>query len=408
MADELPANHEDFAEVALRVTKTPMAEGDAVPPATKKETATTPKKEEPAPKKDANTRELPSELFGKVPEPKKDEPEPTRKSELEDIEQPDFKDPKRKGQWDALHGKADKFEKQAWAAEVKAAELEKKIADADERGKDTETLQAKLVEAERKYAESMELVRKVNVELDPAFNEKFVKGRAILVKDIATTVSDAGGDADSITIALNLSGRERTKAIAAAIQDLPVFTQGIVGRQIENLSSLDTEAATHRSTPEQYLKQREHDEQQRTTREQQEMAQRNNLAFDSALKRASGLEVLNEVKGLDWWNDQRKQILDNSRKFYESPPSQEAIAQRCLEGEVMPIYRQLFLDVRKEGQQKDVKIAELEGELKKIHSKSPQLGGRGSSTADRANMTFAEIGMGVMNGSIPVNGSGKE
>lgn len=408
MADEIPAPaHEDFAEVALRITKTPMEDGDQIPPAPKKESAQPGKKEEPAPKKDAGARAFPAELFGKPSEQKKDEI-PTIKSELDEIEQPVFKDPARKAQWDKLHGKAAELEKKKQEAEAKVADMEKRIAEAEARGTDTATLQKRLEEAERKYNESMELVRKVNVELDPAFNDKFVKGRASLVKDISKTVSDAGGDPDSMTVALNLSGSERVKAIASAIQDLPVYIQGIIGRKIDSLTALDDEASTHRSSPEQYLTQRQQDEQQRTAREQQEAARNANLAFDSALKKSSELEVLNEVKELDWWNEQRRAILDNARKFYDSPPSQEAIARRCLEGEAMPIYRQLFLDQRKANEEANAKIAELEKELKNIHSRSPQLGGRGNGSIDRSNMTFADVARGLIDGSIPVSGRSDE
>lgn len=399
--------HEDFVAAALRATKTPMDKGDQLPPLkTEKEP---PKQKEPPPKKvepPAPEKPLPDQLFSKKTEAKAAAAVP--KSELDEIETPEFKDPKRKAQWDTLHGKASALEKRAVEAEKKVQEAEKRLSESTGNAKELETLRATLSEKEAKYNEAMGLVKQVNIDLDPAYRSKYVEGRKTIVKSIQKDVSESGGDGDAIAAALALTGSERNKAIAAAIGDLPNFTQGIIGRKIEQLETLDTEGAAQRSNPDDFFASRQREEQERTARQREELQRTANIAFDHALKESSSLEVLTEVPGLEWWNQQRADILKKSREIYDTNQDPRVIARLIIEGQSTPVYRQLFLDQRGETDKWKALAEERGKELSGLYKRTPSVGGGSVRDGGSAkDMTFAEISAGLANGTITKESLGK-
>lgn len=389
---ETPTHPEDFAEAALRIIKT---DPDAVVPP-KKEAET---KTEPDPK---DARRMPDELFGK--EKKADAVAEPEKFEMEKIADPDFKDPKRKADWEAVKKKGLEFEKKAREEMKRAADLETKIKDYEAKGKDTEALQAKLATLEKEHAEAMELVRKVNIELDPEFRRAHVEGRANLVKQARTLVEESGLDPATIETAINLRGKPRVDAIKALEEDLGSFQSGRLGRLIDELDALDRDAESKRSNPEQYLETRKREDEQRTTKEREESGRRLNQSFEEARRKMSAeLEVLRPVEGLAWWNDQAKGIQDKARDRVSSLTGAHDAAEMAIQAEAMPVYRDLFLSEREEHAADKKKLVDAEKELKKLYGTNPGVRGNGASSNNGgAPRDFADTAVGLMNGTIPV------
>lgn len=370
----------DFAEMALRTTKTPEGTPVDQTPAT----GTTPPKKEPTTDVVNESRKVPDELFGG----KKEEIKPAVEvvSEVDKIPDPSrFSDAKQEANWKALRTIAKTEEKRANEFATKSAELEKRIADADANGKKSEELQSKLAKLEKENAEQMVLVCKVNAELDPAFQQKRT-ARNGAVDGLKQLVKDSGGDPDAMESALRLKGPEHIKSVAEVIGDLPNYIQGIIGAKIAEIATLDRALDEARGNPEEYLQSRQREMQEHEAKERETFARNAQLAYDHAEKKLSAeLEVLRDTEGLpDFWIKQAKDIKANGRRDFESNSDPGRAAEICLKANAMDVYRDLFKDARAELDKKDAKIAEQDAQLKKVYGGSPNLRAPQSSNANKS------------------------
>jgi len=212
----------DFASVALGLVTgtTPETKTDT-PPAAK-----VPEKESTKPERPAD---IPETLLGKKDAKKEPEPEKEPESEIAKIKPPDFRNPVKKEQWEALHNKAAELEKGKLASDRKVAEMEKRIAEAETKGKNTEELEKKLADLQKQNDEYQELVRQTNVEMDPQFRKTYIEGRANKVKEIEAIISDAGGEVGDVATALALKGKARVDALRLISDELPGYLQGLLG-----------------------------------------------------------------------------------------------------------------------------------------------------------------------------------
>lgn len=391
MAD---TDQRDFAQVAMEITQTEQTEET---PQTKAALAPTPKVEI---KQEKPERRLPDEIFGgKKQEEKKPEPAADEKFEIDNIPDAEFKDPKRKADWDGLKSKGREFEKQARENAKKADALETKIKEFEAKGNDTTLLQSKLTELEKQNVEYLALVQKVNIELDPAFREQFVEGRKRLIKNARTIVEESGLNPSDIETALSLKGKSRVDAMKEIAEGMTTFEQARLGQVINELTNLDDAAELKRGNPEEYLAGRAKAQQEQAAHDQDARARSFNLGFDKAETKLSGeLEVLRKVDGLDWWNDQGKGITDRARQNFNSSLEPETAASIFIKAETAAVYRDLFLSQREDSGKKDARIAEMEKELNGIYGKTPKLDGHGSGKGAGGFKSFAEVAGDVLSG----------
>lgn len=387
----------DFASVALKMTKTEMPADGSDPkptPVAKESTPAPDNKEEAA----SDPKRIPDELFGgKKEEPKAKIEEP--KSDF-DGNDPEFKDPKRKADWDGLKAKGRDWEKKAKETEAKAAELEKKIAEYDARGKDSEGLQAKLAEQEKQLAEWKQIVQKVNIELDPEFRSLYIEGRSKLITNAKALMEESSLNPKDIEVALNLQGKPRVEALKAIAEEMDGFQQGRLGRLVDQLNDLDQAASAKRSNPDEYFAQTAKQRQEEQNRALQDAERNANIAYDKAeQKTAAELEVLRDVPGLDWWNDQSKKIREEARKVYLQNDDPQVAATVCLQAKAMPVYRDLFLSQREEANKLRTELAEKTAELTKIYGNgSPTLRSPLNSRMEGGKKDFATVAHETMTG----------
>lgn len=360
MADEVISPTESAFAAALRAAET------KVEPVVAEKPVVTEKVIEPA----KVENKVPENLF------KKEETAKPVESEIDKIVEPTFKTDGERSNFKALRDKAKDYETKTRAGETKIAELEAKIKEVEARGGDTEKLTARLADYERKTAEYEELLAKTNIEEHPAFKKEFVEGRAKIVDRAKRLIEEAGGDVAAITTALNLRGKARFDALREVASDLDGFQQGRLGKCIDELSELDETADAKRAAAAQSYKELQENDRQQSERSRQEFTATARRAFETATK-SVGLEVLTKIEGNDWWNKQADEIQENARKFYEGNDSIDTAAQAALKASAMPVYRDLYIGERKENASLSAKVAELEKELKGIHSKSSApLGGK--------------------------------
>ena len=387
--DVLPT---DFAEAALKSMTT---DSDAPAP--------------PAPKEDApkaETKSAPERPKG-IPEslsPKKEEA--ARADAEPDLEtsklvKPEFKDAKRAAQWDELHGKASEFEKQARAeakaradAEAKVAAMEARIAEAEKAGKNTEALEKKLAEYES-------LVKNVSVENDPEFRAKHIEGRANKVKEIQALIADAGGDPADVATALALKGKERVDALRLVSDDLPGYLQGLLGTAVRELDTLDREAADKRANADQYLANRQREDQQRQQAEIEQDARAAELGWQRAQsKMKTEFAVFNKTETDADWNAKADAAIARAEQTYRSNISREQQAEIIMRAEAAKEIEGLYHGMREYAEKLEKINAEHEAELKKVYGgASPSLrGGAPSRSSAVSEMDFASRTIHEMSG----------
>lgn len=388
----------DFAARALKITRTDEANIPELggkkpevepPPVIEKKEAT---------QKEPDKNRLPTELFDGKKEPVQKEEESTT-FEIDKITDPEFKDAKRKAQWDEVKTQGREWEKKAKAGEAKATELEARIKELDGKGKDTEGLQAKLEALEKQNAEWREIIQKVNIELDPEFRKTHIEGRKKLIENARAIVEESGVDANVIETALNLRGKPRIEAIKSIEEELGSFQSGRLGRVIDALNELDASAEAKRSSPDKYIAEQQARRTQQESEQRDKMARTANLAYDAAEKKtAAELEVLRPVDGNDWWNDQGNNIRKGARELYLNNEDPQVAATVCLQAKAMPVYRDLFLNQRQENAKLSAELAEKTAELKKLFKTTPPLRGGGSAPSSGPK-DFATVAHNTMTGN---------
>lgn len=395
-ADAEPSHHDDFAEVATR-----LVTGESKPEPVAKEPAEAKVETKPAESEKGKPERpsIPDQVLSKksAGEPEKKEPVKVE-SEIDKIADPNFHSPVKKAEWDAVKSKGKEFESKWRASEQKTADLEKRIAEAELKGKNTTELETKLAEMEKQNREYLGLVQKVNVELDPEFRKNYVEGRQKLINTARSLVEEGGGVPDEITTALNLKGKPRVDAIAAVVGDMPNFQQGRIGEIISKLTALDEEAEVRRGNPEKYLEDRQREDQQRDQQERTQRSKAAQVAFESARSKISTeLRFLTKVDDPEFkdWNDRRDAIIQTGEQFFTTNTDMEAAARAAIMAQAAPHLESMLFEEREYSKGIEVELAAAKEELKKLYGTVPSLSGKVGSHGTQAvrDMDFATRAM---------------
>lgn len=358
-------------------------------PAAAKEPAAKPAKEAPKSEErkpeSTDLRRAPDAVFQKADE-KKPEEKKEAESEIDKIAAPEFKDPAKAGQWDELKTKAKTYEKEVGEHKAKINELNGRLGQLAK-------LEAKIKERDNQIAEMSALVERANVEAHPDFRKKYVEGRDALVDRAKRIVADAGGEGNDIALALSLQGKARVEAIEKAAGELSTFQQGRLAKVIDELESLDAEAAEKRARSGDSWKEIQKEQQERAAREQEEFTARAIKDYETVKRdMARELEVLREVDGYEWWNEQRKKIVENADRFFQQNDDVREAGKAAIWKEAGPVYRDLYMDERKHSEKIEKELADTKKALEEAYGGSPRAAGAlgDGGVKSLKNMTFEE------------------
>lgn len=307
--------------------------------------------------------------------------EAVAKSAADDIKPPSLPNPKAKDSWESMKAAVR-------AAEAKVADTEKYTAAAAAAEAKLAAAEARLAEREAKLAEYDGIVTRARLDDHPDFRREFIDGRSKLIERAQTIIDESGGDKDAVATALNLKGRPRVEALREIAGDLDNFQSGRLGRVIDELTDLDARGDAKRATAADAYKELQEQDRQREIEGRSDLVKRKFLEFEDTTRRMRGeLEVFNKVDGDDAWNAKSETIVREAKEYMDANP--HADVEAVLHARAMPVYRELFLAARTEGEAKDAKIAEMEAELKGIHGKRPGLTPR-SAEGKTAGKSFTE------------------
>lgn len=378
----------DFAsEVLGRMGLKP--DGGALPPQpeTKVETIPPPEpKPEPVTKKEV----IPDKLFEKKEEPAKE-----TKSEIDGIEEPQFRSDKSKADWGKLKSYAKQQEEAAKSLDLKIKELTAQVDAAKDGSKREAELQSKLEAAQKTMDEYKGIVQKVNMDADPDFRRTYVDGKADLVKEGKTIAGESDVDVNAVEAALLLpEGRARTKALETAMEGMSMFQQGRLGEIVTKISRLDREAEAKRGNPQEYFKQQEQAFKERQESEQKKYVEATTKAFRNAEAQLSDkLIVLRRLDGEEHkeWNEGGDKIRTQSREFWETNSDPQRAAEMIIKGFAAERYESAYVDIRKDRDGWKEKAEKFEKELEGLYSTGPKLGAQSTATKDGKPKDWADM-----------------
>lgn len=313
--------------------------------------------------------EIPKSLIKKE-EPKIDEP-----SEIDKIVAPETKDDKVKNSFHSLREIAKSNEQRAKAAELRLKEIEGKVSGSEE-------LQSKLAELEKQNKEFSEIVSRSRIEAHPAFKAKYIDGRKELIDRAKALIEESDGDPKIVETALNLHGKPRVEALREFSGLLDSYQAGRLGRVIDELDALDTEASSKIADSQKSWEEYQQQDQEQQFSQKEQFTKRSLKAFDGSLDQLRAeYEVLNKADGEDskWWNDQVADIETKAREFYTGNKDVGKSAEVAIMAQTAPVYRNLFLSQREANEVISKELAEAKKELEAINKKTPNLRGGGES-----------------------------
>jgi hypothetical protein len=328
-------------------------------------------------------KSIPDELF-KKPEAEKVAEPAASESPIDGIAEPPKLDAKGKAGWEAL-------KKTAREEASKRAELEKQISEWKAKGRDPETLEKALSERDKKLSEYEAKVARVDLELSESFKRDIIEPRNRELGRAKALAEEIEVNPDELASALSLTGKARAAALRDMALDLDPVQSGRLGRIIEKIDEINDRATEERANAKQSLEQRAERERMERIAEQGALVKTKFLEFEDtsrALKAAH--PVLNHAEGHDEWNRQADSIIQAARDAVEANPHTNIRAE--IEARTASVYQRLFSEANEMVSAQEKKIAEMEAELKAIHSKSPSLSQRGGAPASaEKNKPFSAI-----------------
>lgn len=265
-----------------------------------------------------------------------------------------------------LAAERDAAEKKA--ADI-AAEFEKVKAAKPELPSEVKQQLADLEALRAEHAKAMDMLEKIGAERSPAYQTKYVKGRATLIEKATTLVKNLGGDSAAFAAAMELKGKDRSAAMANAMEQMESFDVQRVAAIVTELESLDEEGSKFLGNARESLQAEEQRAQQQEHERRQQLASAQDQTFTAV---ANGMlsklpddhPDAAEVNGLvDKVIAEAKEFLFKSDKFEDF--STAAIAKA-----MFPVMKQKLSEAAQT-------IMKLEQQIEDLTNADPDLGSGG-------------------------------
>ncbi len=249
---------------------------------------------------------------------------------------------------------------------------------------------ARIAELEARNAELSDRMAAVDLQSHPAFQAKFVQPRAQLLGSASNLLKSVDKDPAALESAMALTGKQRIQALDNLFDDIesPTVRSKVAG-VVDQIDAIDEQkAAVLADAKGSYERLTKMTAAQRHQQAQEQTAQLNKV-FDAAvehLRDKVGFEVLKEVDGVDWWNQQGKTAIEAARKLMFENDNPEQMAAASVLAATSGIHRGLWLKER-------TQRVELAKELAAIKDGEPNLRGnsdRGADDDGDDKLTFAE------------------
>lgn len=214
------------------------------------------------------------------------------------------------------------------AAEKRAAELETLLRETE--GKIPKDYEQVLKDRE----DLMRVVESERIEKSPRFQEKYDKPIQTALSSIAKTLANTDADPNQIVAIINQpDSKERTKALAEALDGLDRISSGKIAAQLVNIDSLRDARASELSNPRETFSQQKQ-EQEKQSRVQKEQS---NQIIEKTIEKFSQLPILKPIEGNEAWNAQVESVKANARNYWMAGHTVEDMAEVTMAGAMAPL-----------------------------------------------------------------------
>lgn len=293
-----------------------------------------------------------------------------------------------KGKGDHWKKARGSLEKQAERINAQAAEIirqRKEIATAKEAPPD---VVKELAETKAELDRYRDAMVEVNVELDPKYRDKYVKGRATMVDKTAAKFKAFGGNEETLKDALSMrEGKQRNGAIKEILAEVEDFERGKILSLINDIDKLDDESDEQRANSQVAWEKLKKERAADAEKKKAETDSFKRTVFDKVAD-LLGKEVLplrtvpDDAEGAAEWNATRAKIIEDGFKLAEPGVAPEEYAAAALWRYAGPILQTILVSTRN-----DLKAAM--SRLKSYDDSEPGFRGGGERKATEGEVKTA-------------------
>ena len=234
----------------------------------------------------------------------------------------------------------------------------------------------RLAEIETEHASLLDVVQKIGAERSPAYQNKYVKGKAALLDRAAGIVKKYGGDDSAFKAALALTGRDRSDALSESMADLHDMDKNRIAAILTEVEALEEEGASFLDNAKESLQREEQEAQQMERQRTQEMVQARESAFVSVANKM--LHRLPDDHPLAAEaNPMVDAAIEKAKKFLFEGSDFNEFAEASVARAMYPVLQERLLGAAD-------RIAELEAQLEEFTNADPGGGGSGGGSGTDA------------------------
>jgi hypothetical protein len=270
---------------------------------------------------------------------------------------------KRSEQWKKARGVIDTISGKLTESSKRIAELETQIQSG---ASPAPELQAKLEKLEKENAEYKDALVALNVKWSPDYQNKYVKGRAELVKRASDKATVFGADGPKLAEALGMQeGRARTTAIAEVLGDLHEGERSRVWDFINQIDRLDDESREVEKDPQDAWAKLQETETERKKQKEAEAADYRKKVFNDTTKKMPAKLLLlrtvdPEIEGAKAHNEQVATIREAAWRLLNPGIPPQELAEKAYWAEAAPILQNHLVATRKELVELQKRLADYE------------------------------------------------
>jgi hypothetical protein len=228
-------------------------------------------------------------------------------------------------------------------------------------------------ERESLKAENQKLrdaITAINVEYDPAVQEKFVAGKAKLVDKTVKAVEEYGGDAKAFEAALKLPPGQRTAAMKAALESVDELDRQPIYDKLNKIRELEEEHADLVANSQQSYENLTKAQQERALAQQEQTEKQKNAIAEKVLgslstKHPLFLEAPAEAEGASDYNARLKADMEKAAHLRGPDADWNEISEASAKAARYDFLEETHLEFRESTQ---AEIAQLKEQLAKYES----------------------------------------
>lgn len=230
----------------------------------------------------------------------------------------------------------------------------------------------------------------INVEYDPAVQEKYVAGKVRLIEKATKSVEQYGGDAKAFSEAMKLTGSQRTAAMKAALENVDEMDRQPIYDKLNKVRELEEEHADLVANSQQAYEKLTKTQQERALQQHEQQEKEKSVIAERVLgalseKHPLFLESPAEAEGADDYNARLKTDMEKAAYLRGPDANWDEISAASAKAARYDFLEETHLEYRDHAQ---AEIAELKERLAKFEGADTGFtGGKKPGEQDPSTLT---------------------